>query len=247
VDAWDAWLQECIHESRQALQDSWLGTYLTGPVWRFAFASGVCSGGAYAGILVPSVDRVGRYFPLTVVTQLAPDDCPLAIACTSTEWFESAETLVLDAIQAEALDFDTFDERVALLRDRLDMESAGEASRLAQVLRDSDFPGREKRWQISLGTVGSLQSAVSAFAYREMSRALDPLAIWWTQGSGALEPSWLSTRGLPDARAFVAMLTGDWSAADWATVPAGGASPLAPSAAVLMRTSSDGSPSGGRS
>jgi type VI secretion system protein ImpM len=183
----------------------------------------VCSDGAYAGILVPSVDRVGRYFPLTIVAQLAPDDCPLAVACTSTDWFEAAEALVLDALQAEALDFDTFDDQVALLRDRLDVESAAEASRLSQVLRDSDFPAREQRWHISLGTLGSLQSAVSAFAYREMSRALDPLAIWWTQGSNALEPSWLSTRGLPDARAFVSMLTGDWSATEWASVPAAGA------------------------
>lgn len=224
MDAWDAWLQECIHESRQALQDAWLNAYLTGPVWRFVFAAGVCGEGAYAGILVPSVDRVGRYFPLTVVAQLVDDDCPLAIACGSGEWFEAAETLVLDALQAEALDFDMFDEHVALLRERLNLESAIEASRLEQVFRDSDFPARDSRWQVPLSAVGSLQSAVSALAYREMKRALQPLGVWWTQGSEALEPSWLSTRGLPQARAFVAMLTGEWTAAEWASVPAGGAS-----------------------
>ena len=222
VDAWDAWLQEGIHESQQRLQDAWLNTYLTGPVWRFALAAGVCGGGAYAGILVPSVDRVGRYFPLTVIAQLAADECPLATACGSSDWFESAETLVLDALQAEALDFDTFDEQIALLRERLDTSGTSESARLLHLLRDSAFPAESPRWQLPLDAAASLQSAVNAFAYREIGRALQPAALWWTQGSDALAPSWLATRGLPEARAFVAMLTGDWAGAEWTTLHSGG-------------------------
>ena len=70
VDAWDAWLQEGLHESRLRLQDAWLESYLTGPVWRFVFGAGVCGDAAYAGVLVPSGDRGGRFFPLTVFAQL---------------------------------------------------------------------------------------------------------------------------------------------------------------------------------
>ena len=222
VDVWDAWLQESIHESRQRLQDAWLNTYLTGPVWRFTLAAGVCGANAYAGILVPSVDRVGRYFPLTVIAQLGADDCPLAMACGSPHWFESAETLVLEALQADALDFDTFDEQITLLRDRLDTSGASESSRLLSLLRDSPFPVGSARWQLPLDAAGSLQSAVNAFAYREIGRALHPVALWWTQGSDALSPSWLATRGLPEARAFVAMLTGDWAGAEWTTLQSRG-------------------------
>jgi type VI secretion system protein ImpM len=221
VDVWDAWLQECIHESRERLQDSWLETYLTAPVWRFVLTSGVCGEGTYAGILVPSVDRVGRYFPLTVLAQLAADDCPLALACGNRDWFESAESLVLEALEAQALDFDTFDERIALLRERLDRDGHGESSHIMGRLSDSEFPGVFARWQFPLAGADSLQTAVNAFASRELSRALQPLAIWWTQGSSALAPSWLATRGLPQAPSFVAMLTGHWATADWATVGAG--------------------------
>jgi type VI secretion system protein ImpM len=221
VDAWDPWLQECLHETRQRLQDSWLNTYLTGPVWRFVLSPGVCGQGAFAGILVPSVDRVGRYFPLTVIAQLDSEECPLAVACGSTGWFESAETLVLNAIEAEALDFDTFDEQIALLRDQLGADN--EASRVLQLLGHGEFPpASASRWQLPLTSAESLQSAVNAFAYREVGRGLQPLALWWTQGSSALAPSWLATRGLPEARAFVAMLTGDWVGSDWATARAAG-------------------------
>ncbi len=222
VDVWDAWLQECLHETRQRLQDAWLDTYLTGPVWRFVLSSGVCGDGAYAGILVPSVDRVGRYFPLTVIAQLQKEDCPLAVACANNSWFEAAQWLVIDALEAAALDFDTFDEQIALLRDRLDLPGVSEASDVLGLLQGAAFPADSPRWQLPLASAESLQNAVNAFAYREVSRALQPLALWWTQGSSTLTASWLSTRGLPDARAFVAMLTGDWSGADWATARAGG-------------------------
>lgn len=221
VDVWDAWLQQCLHETRQNLQEAWLESYLTGPVWRFALASGVCGNGAYAGILVPSVDRVGRYFPLTVIAQLQLDDCPLAIACGSHDLFEAAEALVIDALEAPALDFDTFDEQIALLRERLDLHSADESAGALRLLQQGVGTGSD-RWRLPLTSVAALQSAVNAFAYREVSRAMQPLALWWTQGSNALTASWLFTRGLPDARASVAMLTGDWDGADWAAASSGG-------------------------
>lgn len=222
VDAWDAWLQECIHESRQRLQDTWLEIYLTAPVWRFVLSSGVCGEGAYAGIFVPSVDRVGRYFPLTVIARLEQDDCPISVACGNAGWFEGAEALVLDALESQALDFDTFDERIALLRERLNGDSLDAAQGPAQLLSGCEFPAVFTQWHMPMASADSLQSVVNAFAYREMSRALQPLALWWTQGSNALSPSWLSTRGLPSARAFVAMLTGLWADGEWATVRAGG-------------------------
>jgi type VI secretion system protein ImpM len=220
VDAWDAWLQESLHESRLRLQDGWLDSYLTGPVWRFVLSAGVCGSGAYAGVLVPSVDRVGRYFPLTVIAQLTAEECPLDVACGMSGWFESAEALAIEAVSAEALDFDSFDEHIALLRERLDPDAAAQSAQLTQMFRDDRFAVEANRWQVPLGTVDSLQGAVNAYAWREMNRTLQPLALWWTQGSAAVAPSWLATRGLPDARASVAMLTGEWARAEWATLRA---------------------------
>ena len=220
VDAWDAWLQEGLHESRQRLQEAWLESYLTGPVWRFVLGAGVCGSGAYAGVLVPSVDRVGRYFPLTVIAQLTAKESPLSVACGMSAWFQSAETLAIEAVLAEALDFDTFDEQVALLREQLDGDAAMESSYLTQLFGDARFPVGGNRWQVPLRAVDSLQGAINVYAWREMNRTLRPLALWWTQGSGAVTPSWLATRGLPDARASVAMLTGEWAGAEWATMRA---------------------------
>lgn len=207
VDVWDAWLQECMHASKEQLQDAWLDAYLTGPVWRFVLDADVCGEDSYAGILVPSVDRVGRYFPLTVVAQLAAGQCPLDVACDASAWFEAAEALVLDALEAETLDIDAFDESIARLGEPLAMERARESSSLMHALPGNEAPMHSTRWQVPLESARSLQRAINVFAYREMSRAMEPLTLWWTEGSQRLHASWLTMRGLPEARAFASMLS----------------------------------------
>ena len=90
--------------------------YLTSPVWRFAIAEGVCGSGAYAGVMVPSVDRVGRYFPLTLAVQLNTEDCLLELASEAARnWFDAAEALLLSALEAHDLDLTWFDEQVLAL------------------------------------------------------------------------------------------------------------------------------------
>ena len=39
--------------------------YLEAPVWRFALPPGMCGERAVLGLMLPSVDKAGRYFPLT--------------------------------------------------------------------------------------------------------------------------------------------------------------------------------------
>ncbi len=68
---WDAWLQRGMAYSQQHLGSEWLDTYLTSNVWRFILAPGTLDSSTWAGIVLPSVDRVGRYFPLTICAALA--------------------------------------------------------------------------------------------------------------------------------------------------------------------------------
>lgn len=78
IEPWDAWLSSGLHALRSAAPATWLQAYLGSPSWRFLLLPGVLPGvghgvsdRAWAGVLMPSVDRVGRYFPLTLVQPLA--------------------------------------------------------------------------------------------------------------------------------------------------------------------------------
>ena len=70
VAGWDAWLQDCFATSRAILGDAWVRSYESAPIWRFALAGGVCGDAPMLGVMMPSQDRVGRTFPLTVFARL---------------------------------------------------------------------------------------------------------------------------------------------------------------------------------
>src|SRR6185295_5746835 len=106
-----SWLQESLATSRAALGDKWLDIYLTSPVWRFASAAGACGTLPAIGVMVPSVDRVGRYFPLTLVAELPPDaPSPVSLALGAAAFFDAAEDLVIETFESDQIDIDRFDE-----------------------------------------------------------------------------------------------------------------------------------------
>ena len=65
VDPWHAWIERMLAGSRAALGEEWRSAWLEAAVWRFAFPAGLCGPDSAVGLWLPSVDRVGRYFPLT--------------------------------------------------------------------------------------------------------------------------------------------------------------------------------------
>lgn len=66
IEPWDGWLQQMVAASRSALGEAWLPAWLEAPVWHFALTPGICGHGAVIGLWMPSVDSVGRYYPLTL-------------------------------------------------------------------------------------------------------------------------------------------------------------------------------------
>ncbi len=111
VDPWDQWLQSAINCSKEQLGEEWLPIYLTSPIWRFILSPGLCGGDAVAGVLMPSVDRVGRYFPFTLAVALSGCSNPAAVPVTGAKWFDRAEALALTALE-DPFDFESFDGEV---------------------------------------------------------------------------------------------------------------------------------------
>jgi type VI secretion system protein ImpM len=73
------------------------------PAWRFVLAPGAVTEGAWAGLMVPSVDAVGRCFPLTVAAALPATSADLAGSLfAATGWFGDIEAIALRAIAPRA-------------------------------------------------------------------------------------------------------------------------------------------------
>jgi type VI secretion system protein ImpM len=203
-DRWDEWLQRSIAESQRTLGGAWLDCYLTGPLWRFFLCDGVAGAGCFSGVLMPSVDRVGRYFPLTVVAQLPTDLAPLTFADTARAWFESIEDLCVDALQATNFDLAAFDAAVA-----------ASGAMLGSAETTNAFHKDAHQWRWAITDAADIDGAFGRALLRTAQDALRPMSMWWTAGSEHVQPSVLLTRHLPRPDSFAALLDGRWDQGGW--------------------------------
>jgi type VI secretion system protein ImpM len=210
VNTWDEWLQRCIAESRAQLEADWLKVYLTSPVWRFVLCEGVAGAATFAGVVLPSVDRVGRYFPLTIAVELPSNVPPVAITIRGRQWFRMVESLALQALEAENFDLDRFE---------ADLQASGselhEVEGRCFVSLEAEFPQPERQWRLPVESSDRVAAALIDPLMACVARSLRPMSLWWTDGSDHVRPSCLLMRMLPDPARFSAMLDGRWQETGW--------------------------------
>ncbi|MGF1625431.1 MAG: type VI secretion system-associated protein TagF [Alphaproteobacteria bacterium] len=214
---WDLWLQTAIERSRTDLEEHWLKYYLTSPVWRFALSAGICGERPAVGVMMPSVDQVGRYFPLCLAAVLPHEVRPAIVAATEGEWFWKAECTVRASLE------DGFELRVldAAVRD-IGLPAAGEGPippRPPQGRRPARPAEANVRYgwdslRVDLGG-DDLHLVYPDLLDRLLARSLDPYSLWWTLGSEDVDPVLIACRGLPPADQFAAFLDGAWERWGW--------------------------------
>ena len=105
--AWDGWLAAGLQQLRERDPAGWLDAYLATPTRRFLLMPGVLPGAlpgdlgaqAWAGVLMPSVDRVGRYFPFTLVQAIPPLRAGPTQLQSLWHWLGRLDELAADALQ----------------------------------------------------------------------------------------------------------------------------------------------------
>ena len=98
----DGWLRACVRESQRALGGAWLDAFLVAPPWRAAIGPGVLGADPAALVMIPSVDRVGRYFPLALMATLPGWSGPsAAISGALGPWYAAAERLALATLSPD--------------------------------------------------------------------------------------------------------------------------------------------------
>jgi len=212
IAAWDPWLQESLATSKEQLGDTWLETYLSSPIWHFALAGGLCGPAAYAGVLMPSVDRVGRYFPLTLAAPLAAGVTPVqALENDHTQWFQRAEQLALSTL-AEGFDFSNFETQLQGLGTPL----SGNAGQLDAMTVGVNSHGAI---HVAMPPGGGLEGAYARLSNYALGALYSTPSLWWTAGSERVVPSLMACRGLPPTPGFSAFLDGAWGRWGWRQYP----------------------------
>src|SRR5208283_2522125 len=100
VDQWNDWLSAVMSATREQAGDAWLPAFLEAPVWRFVLPAGLCGTGAVLGLTMPSVDRAGRSFPLTLAAVGKVDG--FVVDAAAEVWLNRCEAAGLAALEQDA-------------------------------------------------------------------------------------------------------------------------------------------------
>ena len=94
---WNAWLDATLPAVRAELGESWRDCWMEAPIWHFALPGGQCGPACVLGVWMPSTDRVGRLFPLTLAWVGESEAAPVSDA----DWRAAAEAAGLAALATD--------------------------------------------------------------------------------------------------------------------------------------------------
>lgn len=204
IEPWDRWLGEGLAAQRAQLGEAWLDAYLGSPVWRFVLMPGVLAheDAALAGVLMPSVDKVGRYFPLTLVRRLAELPHSAAQLESLLGWLQRLEDLAVDALHDDWT-IEVLDDALAALPAPIAApEPTLEARSLAEAIACGgafvEIGALRRRSDLAALLWDAVAEAPTAHP------AAQGLSFWLADNPGA--PRLLVCRGLPEAPQFIRML-----------------------------------------
>jgi type VI secretion system protein ImpM len=135
------------------------------------------------GVMIPSVDKVGRYFPLAILIELADLELDEIAMALGNEMLHKFEDLLLGAL-SEEIDQDYFDYQVGQAA-RKHVDKPAHAIASSAERRFADGSGLTQHLEALNGQGGSL---------------------WWTEGSDSRRADLLIYRSMPGSAVFASFL-----------------------------------------
>lgn len=190
----DDWLSRCLAYSQAQRGQQWLPAYLAAPVWRFAWGPQVADAQWWFGLLMPSCDSVGRYFPLVLAQpRPQPPDDRFGFAHLDLWWQHGAQAAL--ATLSDGASLDGFEAALA--------ESPAWPAVPAQPLKAVAGPGAH-RWALPPGT--ALDTLAPALAAESLRERLVGQTLWWPWRPDEQPGQCTLVPGLPTPQLFDEML-----------------------------------------
>ncbi|WP_171208225.1 MULTISPECIES: type VI secretion system-associated protein TagF [unclassified Ruegeria] len=180
VQPWDTWIQRSMLDAAQSLGQAWDQHYMSSPIWRFCLSPGLAGPQKMLGVLMPSVDRVGRRFPLTLVAPLSNEGSALLAHFRSLDTYRKLEDLALAALEDD------------MTRDKLE---AGLAE-IAAPVQQPAAPVRGHGNTMVLTRGEASDSLLPDFASGLASQRYRTPSVWSTEIDGV--PRLMVCEGLPE-------------------------------------------------
>lgn len=207
TEQWDPWLQRAIQTSRQMLGEHWLDCYLTAPIWRFVLSSGCVDGNAWIGLVMPSVDRVGRHFPLTLAQPLPPQTALVGTLQRNSDWFSQLDSIALACLNESP----TVEAVVDVLQK---LPAPERANWQGRILDNGAGHSILAQPGANTGNDTALHHA-QLLAETLLRQRSASFSLWHSQGSDHNPDTMLACEHMPTPQSFSALLTGQWQEYNW--------------------------------
>ncbi|MBX2809307.1 MAG: type VI secretion system-associated protein TagF [Cellvibrionaceae bacterium] len=203
---WHQWLQSSMSVSQEQLGDNWLASYMVSPIWHFAIMADIVDKHAVVGVVIPSIDEIGRHFPLTLA-HIGQHDIWSAYLY-GQQWYQDIEHVALTSL-ADAT-------RYSDILQQLESLSVPDLGELPHYTRESSIQALKGN-QI-------IQQQTPHYCRDHLALSLLPTlyqqhygnhSLWWTQGSATIKPCLAISSRLPDPGQVAAMLDGNWQQWGW--------------------------------
>jgi len=202
LDQWEPWLQSGVSASQTMLKEQWQNAFLRAPIWRFWLGADLC-GAPTIGAFMPSLDRVGRYFPLTLFACADQQaTIPPPEINSQDDWFKSAEELLISTLDQEK----TFEAAVQDLNE-LAMPHQTALAPPPDLLVD-----RNATVSINHGE-RSFSDLFASLRQADHDKIYAGTTFWWTVGGEGFAPMAFCVKRMPDPFLFTGMLTGQFATA----------------------------------
>ncbi len=196
ANGWHEWLQQSMASARQALGDDCLTYYLNCPVWKFLLSPGVCGVQAVAGLTIPSVDKVGRYFNFTLATVLPVGIDPCTYALNNRDGLAELENLALDILEE-----DYPQQEIELKVRDLSLQFKTASAACHDIEAGAGFIRTSQNEALPFADhAGGLLSHL-------ITRDLGDYSIWWYGQTGQTRSQMVVCSGLPSDETYLRLLS----------------------------------------
>ena len=194
LEALDRFHAQSLYELQKTYANQWQERFLHSAAWCCYIPRHCWADSSFLGVIVPSCDRVGRAYPLTLLLPLTPALEPMIFALPFERWLKRSQSIIQAGLEQQFSDTDAFFQALSATTQIL-----GDWFRLGGSPPSYHRLTFQQPWTPS-----------DAIAFAWASEHCSHRSIWWRypdQGTGQLH----YFDGLPLAQQYAELLDADVS------------------------------------
>lgn len=201
---WDGWLRAGMDELRRMDDTGWADQFVNAPLW-FFIARLDASVSPVMGALAPSMDRVGRYYPLTVMATAPHADWPLADDSCVNAFLAGARATIVEA-RRQSMPVEEMDWRINQLPSPFhhSPSKGHEASLVGNILSDLDEASRIHQ---SMAGTPAENALLPPCDWRDHVAEFHAQSFWWVASPSRMGYQELLHQGACDRRLFAQLFS----------------------------------------